>query len=308
MVRQKLSEEERKTKEKMRHKEYYKKNKAHAQEQSAKYYENNKDKIKKDVAKYRVENKEKIKEKSAKYREENKEKLREKGVEFRKKNPDKIKDRRTRYYKKNSEKIIRKQAKYAAENSDKIKDYHSKHYIELKNKMYEILGDKCVVCGEKNERFLTIDHLNNDGAAKRKKFSGNLNEWTDLKKRGWPIDEIKNNFQILCYNHNCSKNRTYLNKEYSELNRYSIWQRNAWIDAFNFFGPCHCGQSDLKFLTISHVHDDGAERRRNGEGRGVKLLVEFHRQGWTESLKEDFRLECFNCNCGRANAVVEGVL
>jgi hypothetical protein len=57
-----------------------------------------------------------------------------------------------------------------------------------------------------------------------------------------------------------------------------------------------------KKLQRAESYIKNTERRRNGEGRGIRLLVDFRRQGWPESLKEDFCLECFNCNCGRANS------
>lgn len=86
------------------------------------------------------------------------------------------------------------------------------------------------------------------------------------------------------------KNRTY-------IQNYNI---KIWEEAFLFFGPCRfCGQKDLQFLSISHIRNDGAEKRRNGETTGVGLLKKFRKMGWPESLKEDYCLECFNCNCSK---------
>jgi hypothetical protein len=71
-------------------------------------------------------------------------------------------------------------------------------------------------------------------------------------------------------------------------------------EAFNFFGPCKtCGDTNLTHLTISHIHDNGAEKRKNREGGGTKLLQKFRNLGWPESLKEDYCLECFSCNCSK---------
>ena len=63
---------------------------------------------------------------------------------------------------------------------------------------------KCYCCGEMTLEFLTIDHINNDGAEHRRQL-------TKSKVRGGNIYGwiIKNNFpkifKVLCYNCNCAK-------------------------------------------------------------------------------------------------------
>lgn len=59
-------------------------------------------------------------------------------------------------------------------------------------------GGKCACCGEKEYRFLTIDHKNNDGAQHRKTIGKTLYYW--LYQNGFPKE-----FQILCWNCNCSR-------------------------------------------------------------------------------------------------------
>lgn len=80
---------------------------------------------------------------------------------------------------------------------------------KIKDQVYNAYGGyKCNCCGETTEFFLTLDHINNDGAEHRKMINGNP------KKRGgnncsmyrWII---KNNYppilQVLCFNCNCGK-------------------------------------------------------------------------------------------------------
>jgi hypothetical protein len=257
------------------------------------------------------EKKARKKESGIRYREKNKEIIKERNNKYQSENKGKIKLQRAAYYKKNSLKLRQKQFEYRTKNKNrdrgKGKQYYLEHYLDLKKQIYEILGNKCVICGITNNKFLTVDHINNDGAEKRKKYHGNYNEWMDLKKRGWPIEEIRGNYRILCWNHNCSMRRGYLNDDPLNLNKNRRWGQKLWREAFAFFGPCHCGETELKFLTISHIHDDGAKRRRNGETTSSHLLSVFRGQGWPKSLKEDFCLECFNCNCGRADAKKEGL-
>lgn len=62
-------------------------------------------------------------------------------------------------------------------------------------------GCFCVCCGESGIEFLTIDHMNNDGAEHRKKLGGGgirLYPW--LKKNGYP-----SGYQVLCYNCNIAR-------------------------------------------------------------------------------------------------------
>ena len=68
-------------------------------------------------------------------------------------------------------------------------------------------GEICACCGEKESKFLTIDHINNDGAAKRKQIypqgKGNTAGYHTYQ---WLV---KNNFpagyQVLCMNCNYGK-------------------------------------------------------------------------------------------------------
>lgn len=66
-------------------------------------------------------------------------------------------------------------------------------------------GSRCACCGETMAEFLTLDHINNDGAAERKQLSGRK-DWGGrdfyliLKKSNWPTG-----YQVLCRNCNWGK-------------------------------------------------------------------------------------------------------
>jgi len=74
---------------------------------------------------------------------------------------------------------------------DKNRDLVFRHY-----------GNKCSCCGESTKEFLTIDHINNDGANHRRenglRGGGAVHRW--LINHNFPED-----FQILCFNCNCAK-------------------------------------------------------------------------------------------------------
>lgn len=61
-------------------------------------------------------------------------------------------------------------------------------------------GPKCACCGETEPRFLTIDHIDNDGHIHRKKHRSATNIYGWLKARKYPPG-----FQVLCANCNFGK-------------------------------------------------------------------------------------------------------
>lgn len=81
---------------------------------------------------------------------------------------------------------------------EKQKDRHK--YI--RKTVFEHYGLSCVCCGESTYEFLSIDHINNDGAEHRKKHGlgngRNLYQW--LINNNFP-----EGFQTLCYNCNFAK-------------------------------------------------------------------------------------------------------
>jgi len=72
---------------------------------------------------------------------------------------------------------------------------------KYKLKIYSNYSDYCVCCGEEDIRFLTLDHIEENGSAHRK----------ELKKQkttiyGWLVkNNFPEGFQILCYNCNTGK-------------------------------------------------------------------------------------------------------
>ena len=91
---------------------------------------------------------------------------------------------------------------------EKIRTRQRNRRHTIKRKVFSHYGDACACCGETESAFLSMDHINEDGARHRKEITG--------KKRGmtgsgcWIYPWIiKNNFpntlQILCFNCNWAK-------------------------------------------------------------------------------------------------------
>lgn len=71
----------------------------------------------------------------------------------------------------------------------------------MRSRCISAYGGKCVCCGESEQRFLTLDHVQNDGAAHRKEIGGG--GWTGYRwaeANGYPP-----NLQLMCYNCNMGR-------------------------------------------------------------------------------------------------------
>ena len=73
-------------------------------------------------------------------------------------------------------------------------------YAKRAAAVFDHYGHMCKCCGETIRQFLTIDHINNDGAEHRKSITSDLYTW--LIKNNFP-----DTFQTLCHNCNTGKHR-----------------------------------------------------------------------------------------------------
>ena len=122
--------------------------------------------------------------------------------EWRKRTPEITKARKLRYYDKHKEAIIAKAGQWAKNNKDKRRAINATWRWKIRLKMIEAYGGACACCGESEPRFLSIDHVNNDGNARRREgelTGAELYRW--LRDNGWPKDD----YQLLCMNCNFSK-------------------------------------------------------------------------------------------------------
>lgn len=81
-----------------------------------------------------------------------------------------------------------------------FKQYHQRAVEEAKHLVYRHYGTECKCCGETNELFLSIDHINNDGATDRRVGLSGLRFYRYLINNNFP-----DTFQILCMNCNWGK-------------------------------------------------------------------------------------------------------
>lgn len=142
--------------------------------------------------------------------------------QYRAKNPGKSLEWTKRWQAKNPEKLRASQRAYRESNREAIAKRKHENWLKTKSKnpffnsdinrrnrleALDAYGRRCACCGETTLAFLTIDHINNDGAEHRRSIVGGGSgstfiKW--LKRNGYP----KDNFQVLCFNCNCAKSKT----------------------------------------------------------------------------------------------------
>lgn len=94
------------------------------------------------------------------------------------------------------------QKEYRIKNRKKFVEYQGRYRKELRTRILHHYGGnppKCACCGEFEEKFLGIDHINNDGAEHRKRENYGSISWWLLSKK------FPEGFQVLCHNCNGAK-------------------------------------------------------------------------------------------------------
>jgi hypothetical protein len=89
--------------------------------------------------------------------------------------------------------------KYRMKYPERCKSAGAKHRYKLRQDILDGYRRKCACCGETEEAFLTIDHVNNNGAAHRRSVKGE-NIYRSIRKNNYPPE-----YQLLCMNCNWAK-------------------------------------------------------------------------------------------------------
>jgi hypothetical protein len=83
-------------------------------------------------------------------------------------------------------------------------EYYQARYRRMKAAALQAYGNVCQCCGESNWKFLTIDHIDENGGEHRRsifgKNAGNMLEW--FHRNNFPPG-----YRTLCYNCNCARSR-----------------------------------------------------------------------------------------------------
>lgn len=153
----------------------------------------------------------------------------------------------------------------------------------------------CVHCGIiKSKTEFSPRKGTKDGLAswckpcRREKYNGRYND----KRR----DRWKNDPKLRERNKIAAKKYQLLNKEKIKTNSRKVRQAKREAVIIKYGGKCACcGEGNLLFLCIDHIHNNGAtERKEIGGSNGVynKLINE-------EVLADQYQVLCYNCNSAK---------
>lgn len=176
-------------------------------------------------------------------------------------------------------------------------DLKSQQNFLLKIEVMKHYGDgKCQCCSEKIIHFLSIDHINENGAEHRREIGNRTGisfyQW--LKTNNFP-----SGYQTMCHNCNTGK---HINKGICPhkkiIHQYSIegWRsKKRVLAAYGNSCKC-CSEIEPRFLTIDHIN-----------GGGHKHLSELEISGghnfrvWLirNNFPSGFQTLCQNCNQGK---------
>lgn len=84
--------------------------------------------------------------------------------------------------------------KLRAANPEKYRQQSREHKRKTREKLFMVYGDKCAVCGFSDKRALTLDHINQNGNAERRKL-GERGVYRRALERHRP-----EHYRILCMN------------------------------------------------------------------------------------------------------------
>jgi hypothetical protein len=164
------------------------------------------------------------------------------------------------------------------------------HNARMRATCFAILGGKCARCGESEPEFLTVDHVNGDGAEER------LSLHPDQIKRLIVSGKADlSRYRVLCRNCNDEDgiaSRFPSSHTVRDVNRRARRLR-VKTEVVSFLGgSCICcRESDIHKLTVNHVKGDGSrtDLPRGGTDLYLKIL-----SGSTNLT--DFQLLCWSCN------------
>lgn len=107
-----------------------------------------------------------------------------------------------RWRKRNPEKQRAASLKWRKENPEKALQSRRASYLKFKKQVFDAYGNRCACCGESNLKFLTLDHVQNQGATHRRSLKqGTYYVFKSVIEAGFPKDL----YRLLCWNCNCGR-------------------------------------------------------------------------------------------------------
>lgn len=163
-----------------------------------------------------------------------------------------------------------------------------KDYQKIKRMAIEAYGNECACCSEERIDCLSIHHIGNGRPEGKKKHGINLYSW--LRANDFP-----KGFKVLCLNCNISlgfygycphQGRPEIT--FTKNTRYYRKLKTTAIQAYG--GKCvNCGEKNLEFLQIDHIHGNGNKHRRS-IAKSIYVWLKHN------NFPNGFQVLCANCN------------
>lgn len=107
--------------------------------------------------------------------------------------------RHLEYYEKSKEKRKEYSKRFYSKYNERIKELNKDRYRKVMIELFDLLGNKCSICEEKDKRVLGVDHINGGGHRERMIKGSSYTYYQAM------IDSVKNKegkYQLLCANCN----------------------------------------------------------------------------------------------------------
>lgn len=206
--------------------------------------------------------------------------------------------------KENKDHLVEYNKQYLEANPDKRESFNAARRVNQQDLRLEVLRHYsgsdvpfCVCCKESRFKVLCLDHINGDGA-ERRRLTGKktVGYWRLVKKEGFPP-----NYRVLCHNCNMSSHfhggcphqpEFHVNDSSSPSQRYHRKLRTLVLDHFGNKCNC-CDEATPEFLAVDHVEGGGRAHRKS-----AKLIdtPSFNRWLIANDFPPGFQLLCHNCN------------
>src|SRR3990167_2782356 len=147
-------------------------------------------------------NRERIISKSVKWQKENHTRYVARLKKWRVKNMARELKRSRKWKSENKERHLESSRRYSREHATEISEKRKAQRRILKQKVINGYGGKCECCNESILEFLTLDHINDDGAEHRRKLRSRQSRrlYDDIIWRNFP-----SGFRVLCFNCNSAR-------------------------------------------------------------------------------------------------------
>ena len=138
---------------------------------------------------------------AAAYRAKNREQLKENHRKYYRATRDELLAGKKEYYIAKCEELKVKRQAYVANNRERVMYKARMRARRLKEQaLLAYGGPRCVCCGETEACFLSLDHINNDGATQRKIHGSGGRSYSWLKTHKYPPG-----LRVLCFNCNLGR-------------------------------------------------------------------------------------------------------